>query len=64
VLSALVPPEFLQGADLPQFPGLDALIREVTWNAVKGMASLAMLLPYSAAYANGTDPVSRCACMK
>jgi hypothetical protein len=53
-----VPPEFLQGANLPQFPGLDALIREVTWNAVKGMASLAMLLPYSAAYANGTDPVS------
>jgi hypothetical protein len=54
-ISALVPPEFLQGANIPQLPGVDALIREITWNAVKGMASLAMLLPY---YVNGTDPVS------
>ncbi|WIA40520.1 hypothetical protein OEZ86_013868 [Tetradesmus obliquus] len=55
-LASLVPPELLQGITLP-IPGIDALVREVTWNGVKGMASLAMLLPYSAAYANGTDPV-------
>ena len=58
-LASLVPPELLQGITLP-IPGIDALVREVTWNGVKGMASLAMLLPYSAAYANGTDPVSGC----
>jgi hypothetical protein len=52
-----VPPELLAGVTLP-IPGIDSLVREVTWNGVKGMASLAMLMPYSAAYANGTDPVS------
>jgi hypothetical protein len=56
-LTSLVPPELLQGIALP-IPGIDALVREVTWNGVKGMASLAMLAPYSEAYANGTDPVS------
>jgi hypothetical protein len=56
-LTDLVPPELLQGVTLP-IPGIDALVRDVTWNTVKGMASLAMLLPYSAAYVNGTDPVS------
>ncbi|KAF6258173.1 hypothetical protein COO60DRAFT_1701449 [Scenedesmus sp. NREL 46B-D3] len=53
-LASLIPPELLDGVKLP-FPGADALVREVTWNAVKGMASLAMLLPYNAAYENGID---------
>jgi hypothetical protein len=58
-LSSLVPAELLTGVSSP-IPGLEAVVREVTWNGVQGMASLAMLLPYSAAYANGTDPVSAC----
>ncbi|WIA40521.1 hypothetical protein OEZ86_013869 [Tetradesmus obliquus] len=58
-LAALVPPELLTGVTFP-IASFEALVREVTWNGVKGLASLAMLLPYSAAYANGTDPESGC----
>lgn len=56
-LAALVPPELLTGVSFP-IAGFEALVRGVTWNGVKGLASLAMMLPYSTAYANGTDPVS------
>jgi hypothetical protein len=38
--------------------GSSKFVTSLADNAVKGMASLAMLLPFSAAYANDTDPVS------